>query len=203
MFAPMPMSDVGELIHVGTMDISKKSNYSLEGNGLSVSNCPDSWERIGEGTIHGDWFRLWKEGIRLVNYHGMTEEERTVIGTWALENGYVVAGTLYRVPCWGEDGELYFFTFASREEALEEAEEPDDISTVEGLLPTEKLLQASLVKVELCNVFSLITCLYAEQVLGYDGVYWDDYLDECRYSAPRGVIFNSRISEFTVEKLEV
>ena len=36
------------LYHVGSMDISKKTRNSYEGNGLSVSICPSAWESIAK-----------------------------------------------------------------------------------------------------------------------------------------------------------
>ena len=51
---------------------------------------------------------------------------------------------------------------------------------------------------ELLDVSDIITEIYAEQVLDYDGIYWDEILDVASYSAPRGVIFNSKLPSFDV-----
>lgn len=190
---------IGELYHVGTMDISKKSRYSHEGNGLSVSNCPDAWVSITNGFTHGDYFKLSKPDLKLLDYYALTQKEKDQIQLWAIENGYVQEGTLFKAISWGEDGEEYFSVYASYEEALWEADEEEDrVTPVSGLLPTQKLFDQSLVKVELLHIPGIITGLYAEQVLDYDGVYWDEVLDIGSYSAPRGVIFNSKVSSFEV-----
>ena len=193
---------IGDLYHVGTMDISKKSRFSFEGNGLSVSNCPDEWVAITEGVTHGDYFKLFKPDMRLLDYYGLSDDEKKIIQTWAIRNGYVRQGTVYKSLSWDEDGREFFSLHASYDEAFEEAgEEEDYVEEVSWLLPTEKLVDQSLVNVGLLDIPDIITELYAEQVLDYDGIYWDEDLDVTAYSAPRGVIFNSKISSFEVSNI--
>ena len=201
-FRVMKPEEIGDIFHVGTMDLSQKSEFSYEGNGLSISNCPDVWCRITEGHTHGDCFQLIKSDMKLLDYYGLTEAEKQGIQEWATEEGYVVPGKLYKSIFYGEDGEEYFSLYNSFDAALEEADyEEECVKEVAGLLPTEKLLGQSLVEVELLDMPDIITELYAEQVLGYDGVYWDEVLDEMSYSAPRGVIFNDKIHDFQVVNL--
>lgn len=195
---------IGDLYHVGAMDISRKSKHSHEGNGLSVSNCPDAWVSITKGFTHGDYFKLSKSDLKLLDYYALSQKEKEQIQAWAIENGYVQEGALYKVISWGENGEEYFSVYASYEDALWEADEEEDrVISVSGLLPTQKLLDQSLVKVELLHIPDIITGLYAEQVLDYDGIYWDEVLDVGAYSAPRGAIFNSKISSFEVVNISL
>ena len=196
-FKTMNMRQVGDIFHVGTMDISKKTAFSLEGNGLSVSNCPDSWRRITEGFTHGDLFRLRKHDMKLLDFYSLTPDEKDAIQRWAIDEGYVRPGDLYQCISYDEDGLEYHSLHESYEEAFCEADE-DEVRVVQcaGLLPTDKLLSYSLVKVDLLNIPDIITELYAAHVLDYDGIYWDEELNECAYSAPRGVIFNSKLSSF-------
>lgn len=201
-FRVMKPEEIGDIFHVGTMDLSQKSEFSYEGNGLSISNCPDVWCRITEGHTHGDCFQLIKSDMKLLDYYGLTEAEKQEIQEWAIKEGYAVPGKLYKSIFYGEEGEEYFSLYDSFDAAMEEADyEEECIKEVAGLLPTEKLLGQSLVEVELLDMPDIITELYAEQVLGYDGVYWDEVLDEMSYSAPRGVIFNDRIHDFQVVNL--
>lgn len=201
-FRVMKPEEIGDIFHVGTMDLSQKSKFSYEGNGLSISNCPDVWCRITEGHTHGDYFQLVKSDMKLLDYYGLTEAEKQEIQEWATEERYVVPGKLYKSIFYGEEGEEYFSLYDSFDAALEEADyEEECVKEVAGLLPTEKLLGQSLVEVELLDIPDIITELYAEQVLEYDGVYWDEVLDEMSYSAPRGVIFNDRIHDFQVVNL--
>lgn len=116
-----------------------------------------------------------------------------------MTNGYVKETTLYESITWGEDGEEFYSLFISYDEAFLEADEEEDrVRPVTGLVPTQKLLDQSLVRIELLNVPAIITGLYAELVLEYDGIYWDEVLDISAYSAPRGVIFNDKIASFDV-----
>ena len=191
---------IGDIYHVGTMDISKKSNYSHEGDGLSISNCPDEWVEITEGFTYGDYFRLSKPDMKLLDYYGLTDGEKSEIQRLALENGYVEEATLYKSISYGEFGDdEYFSLYDNYDDALEEADGDEEcVEEVDGLIPTQKLRDRSLVKIDLLMVRDVITALYAEQVLGYDGIWWDEELDVGVYSAPRGVIFNSRVSSFDV-----
>lgn len=190
---------IGELYHVGTMDISRKSAYSHEGDGLSVSNCPDAWCRINKGFTHGDRFRLMKPDMKLLDYYALTDEEKRTISAWAIEKGYVEEGTLYKSISFDEGGYECYSLFKSYDEAFEEAgEEAELVQKIPWLLPTQKMLETSHVKLELLQVPDTIAALFAEQVLDYDGIYWDELLDEASYSAPRGMIFNSKLSSFQV-----
>lgn len=198
-FRTFPQRLIGNLYHVGTMDIAKKSKFSHEGNGLSVSNCPDAWRRITKGLTHGKTFMLWKRSMKLLDFYILTAEEKTEIQRWAVSNGYVEEATLYKSITWNEFGEEFFSLYESYEEALTEADnEEERVQPVDGLLPTQKMKDTSMVHIELLQVRDFITALYTEQVLNYDGIYWDELLDEGVYSAPRGVIFNSKLPSFTV-----
>ena len=199
-FSCMDISVLGDLYHVGTMDISQKRNYSHEGDGLSVSICPDEWCKITEGYTSGDYFLLSKPDMKLLDYYALTPAEIQEIEAWAIENDYVRKGTLYQSVCsYDEEGNEYFSLFDDYQAALLEADcEKERVCAVDGLLPTRKLIEQSFVKVELLDVPDIITSLYAENVLNYDGVYWDELLDVNAYSAPRGVIFNSKINSFDI-----
>ena len=198
-FRIFPQELIGNLYHVGTLDITQKSNFSHEGNGLSVSNCPDAWRQITKGVTNGKTFMLQKCGMKLLDFYMLTAAEQAKIQNWAVSNGYVKETTLYKSITWDEFGEEFFSLYESYDEAFAEAdEEVDRVRPVDGLLPTQKLKDISLVRIELLQVRDFITSLYAEQVLDYDGIYWDELLDVGIYSAPRGVIFNSKLPSFTV-----
>lgn len=201
-FQPVNLKEIGSLYHVGTMDISQKSTYSLEGNGLSVSNCPEAWKRITEGNTHGDTYRLSKPNMKLLDFYSMKENEKELIKDWAVKEGYVVPGALYKYVFGDEEGNECYSLFDTYEEALYEADgDVICVEAVDGLLPTDKLKNESMVKVDFLNVMDFVTSFYAEKALGYDGVYWDEALDEAAYSAPRGVIFNSKLDSFHVKNI--
>ena len=193
---------IGKLYHVGTMDISKKSDFSREGNGLSVSNCPESWRRITHGMTNGDTFQLSKPNMKLLNFYALTPTEERLIQAWAIDEGLVIRQPRYMSFADSEDGHEYYSVFESREKALFEADDDEDrVQEYQGLVPTQKMRDSFMVHIELLDVQDFITMLYAEQVLDYDGIYWNEILEEGAYSAPRGVIFNSKLSSFTCTKI--
>jgi hypothetical protein len=51
----------------------------------------------------------------------------------------------------------------------------------------------------LAEDFALLA--YAEDVIGLDGLWWQDRYSPRRLSAPRGVIFSSRLSEWRSRQL--
>lgn len=202
MFKTYETSLIPKLYHVGTMDITKKSNFSLEWNHLSVSICPDAWIKITEGSTNGKFWCFEKKDMKLLDYYALTDKEKSMIREWSIENGYVVDATLYKSMCYDEEGIEYYSLYQSKETALREAyNEEDNVKEYKGLLPTEKLKEISLVAIELLNINSIITQLYAEKVLDYDGIYWDEELDIPSYSAPRGCIFNNKINTFKVTEV--
>ena len=65
-----------------------------------------------------------------------------------------------------------------------------------GIVPTDKLKQATgQSRIEATGVLEYILPLYAE-TLGLDGVWWQDQLDTSKLSAPRGVILPSKVKTF-------
>src|SRR5690606_31338185 len=89
--------------------------------------------------------------------------------------------------------------FASREEAARERPECE-IEQVEGWVGTGMLQSyanwAAPVSPVFVEEFALMA--HADQVLGLDGVWWDDALDIGALSAPRGGLF--RPAEWRIEE---
>lgn len=64
---------------------------------------------------------------------------------------------------------------------------------------TEKLKDISLVNVDEGKYAEEQNfLLHLEKYTDYDGVYWDEELDVLGLTAPRGVIFNSKINSFNI-----
>lgn len=210
-----PSKLIGDLYHVGTMDISRKRSFSLEGDGLSVSICPNEWRRITRQTESGLWL-LSKKDVKMLDYHKLSVRSVNNIVKWGIEKGLATKGVLYDVESYIDD-ELCYSTYATYEEAINETDIPyldeeDDeeeykgqlnrIVKREGIIATDKLKNKVSVDIDVGDVVKHIVLLYSEYVLKLDGVYWDDTLDILNYSAPRGVIFNSRLSSFSKTRLE-
>jgi len=205
----MPTVDFDELWHVGEMDISKKNPGSYEGSGLSVSVNPEAWEEISPNTAGAYWL-LTKPGNRFLDFYGVWENTqlRQSVIQWGIQQGYVESKMLYRVGWYDDELEdTVYMEFNTREEAEREAPGLEDgdqtIEEVpEGITPTAKLGQYVGETVSLANTPDMLCSAYAEQVMHLDGVWWDEILSPEILSAPRGVIFNSKLPSWTKKQVK-
>ena len=188
------------LYHNGTMNPKDKKLDSLEGGGLSVTTHPDEWAQITP--LGGELWELTKSGNRFLDAHSLTDKNEDEVIAWGVENGYIESKTIYRVPVYDEEGELWYFDFKSYNEALIEATEESEIVVKDGgLIPTPKLSKATGVRSSIAEAFNHLLTVYAETVTSYDGVWWGDDLDVGKLSAPRGVIFKDKLSEWNKESI--
>ena len=209
MFAYTNADEIGGLYHVGTLDISLKSTQSHEWNGLSVSNCPEAWKRIcGCAGITWKMSPVGQDFFLL--FHDLEDGDFEEIRAWAIQHGYFESDKEYRVHWYDEEYEEdRYFVFTGDEEQLAQdeyeeklAEEYEGVLFEEldnGLKATPRLMELSLVNIEPAMHLDIAVMLYAEEVLGADGIWWEDRYDPYALSAPRGVIFNSHMSNFTSE----
>lgn len=206
MFSYTTSNELGGIFHVGTLDISQKSNQSLEWNGLSVSNCPNTWKRIC-GCAGQTWQLIPNSSDSFLLYHDLDKDDLSEIKQWAINAGYFTNAIEYRVYYYDDElEEERYFSFAQNEEqqAREEYEwrtEEDSNATrfeiiEDGLFPTDKLMQRSLVNVDVSMYLDIAVQLYAEEVLEINGIWWEDEFNPYALSAPRGVIFNSHLEYF-------
>ena len=206
----LPTISFKKLWHVGTMDISKKQPNSHEGQGLSVSTHPEAWEKINEFTAGAHW-ELIKPGNEFLNFHAMSVPQKEQLIAWGVEQGYVQPQVKWRTYKRDEDGSsLGYFEFDTLEEALEEAgyktieeAKEDDVKIKKdskGVSPTPKFYAKMSENFSQAFVLDFLAVVYAEDVLHLDGVWWADRLSVSKYSAPRGVIFNSMLPSWTKSK---
>lgn len=205
---------VKTLYHIGYMDVSNKSMSFDDGNGLSVSICPDKWLKIREFDSKIIW-KLTKDDVELLNYYSLTKNDFDLATSWGVTEGYLEYCEMYRVTNISnnseiEDTPLIFISFKDAqkyaklklihdtyEEYLKyENDETYYIEKINGYLPTKKLKTFSMVNVDMYNCIKINMLFFLEKNTKLDGVYWDDMLDENNKTAPRGVIFNSRIESF-------
>lgn len=191
-----------ELYHVGTLNAADKRKGSLEGAGLSVSRHPESWSQIAE--ISGDVWRLTKEGNAFLNFHMLKPEQRQLITNWGVQHRFVTYGEHFTVEFFNEDAEetqtMEFDTF---EDAKDEVEylglDPSNIKHVDGVLkPTPKLLTVT--NQGQGAAFDLLTTVYVESMLPFDGIWWADRFEPWTLSAPRGVIVPKHLPSWKVER---
>lgn len=196
----LPLKTIKNVFHVGTMDIGKKSEYSFEGSGLSVSNNPDEWRKIAK--LGGDLYSLSKLNGVFVDVHEISNNQITNIISWGIKNGYVLQEKTYKVRILDEEGEEGYMEFPTYGEAKKETYDDEDvIINTEGIKPTDKLKKETRqARIAPNQSLELLLTIYIEKNTDYDGIWWEDTLDVSRYSAPRGVIFNSKISEWKADK---
>lgn len=194
--------------HVG--DITKKEKKrSFEGSGLSVSMNPDAWRKIAR--LNGETYLVHKKSPLFLDIHALSLEKRKSIFNWGIIEGYLTEGEKW-VYRYDDEDEPMYMSFLSYEDWLkhmgldpndsldQEEISKSDITRVTCFLGTDKLYQEA--GWDLGNEPSLAEtfCIlrYADEVLEIDGVYWSDILDVYRYSAPRAVIFQSRLHEWKI-----
>lgn len=194
--------NLSKVYHVGFLNVNDLEarpvvDFSLEESGLSVSQCPDEWTKIAKLGV-SDRYILKKENPNFFMAHEDGNEKAL---EWCLENGYLKRAKKYRAYNTDEDGEEYYMELDKRSEAERESE---DVRSVNGYVFDEKGIQywkshfSSKVRNDFAEAFSVV--FYAEHC-GFDGVWWNDILDVNSHSAPRGVIFQSKLSEWKITKV--
>jgi len=202
-----------KLWHVGTMKAKHKGEGSLEGAGLSVSIHPEEWKDIAE--IGGPTWELTKPGNKFLNFHRLSKPQREQIVQWGIKNGYVTEmSVVWRLEYYdSEADEERYMEYPTKEEA--EAELGSGYGDNEKVVPvksksgkrsisgTDKLKQRTKNPRadDTVVAFDLLVTVYAEDELDCDGVWWQDTFDPASLSAPRGVIFASRLPSWKAKKV--
>lgn len=186
----LPSVSFARLYHVGSLDPSDKRESSLEGAGLSVSQVPEAWEEIAR-LGSAPWWAFEREGNHFVDAHSLSPEQRERIVDWGVEKGYVRRSDRWKVSWYDDElDEEVFLLFDTEEEALDEECGPPE--RVKDVVPTETFPDPA----GRLNADQVIVAVWAEEETDFDGVYWDDRLDPVRLSAPRAVIFKSRLGRW-------
>lgn len=204
----IPIHKFKMLYHVGELDAQPlvNSRSSYEGPCLSVSEVPNAWRaiaRLGDAPL----WKLTKNENQFLNMHRMSKALKEAVLQWGTETGLTEnrEGWVTELSSSDEDGMPYtrLSLSATYEMAVRDfgADGDDDVSARYTLMmpfATEKLSIYARQKVDLMLATDMLTLAYAEQVLGLDGVFWDEELDVLAYSAPRAGIFPRKLSSWTV-----
>jgi hypothetical protein len=199
----LPTTSFGELFHVGTLDIRKKSDFNYEStNGLSVSTEPEAWCRINRGGTFGDTFTLSRLNNAFIDYHAMSNEQYDLVCQWGVDNGYIKPCKKYQYSYFDDEFEQTMtFSFFEREEADENADGEHNVTEVDGFKAQEKF--TNLVGARNDESINLIVVAYCMAETDFDGVYWHDKLDVLCLSAPRGVILQNKLADWCTSKVSV
>jgi hypothetical protein len=185
----VPSVSFKKLFHVGTLDRGLKKSESYEGQGFSVSLNPDEWRKIAR--LSGEVFSLEKSGNQFADYHELSAAQREAVLAWGKEKGYIEPVTSYDVSWfddeWDQDMTM---TFGKLDAAKTTADNYGvDVVPRNNFSATSRFPDST-VKTGSLNVEDILFTAWVTEETSFDGVWWEDDLDESRLSAPRGVIVN-------------
>lgn len=193
--------------HLGDLSGDRAKPYiSYEGKGISVSTHPDVWEDIlrRDGSISTDTPATYRlENPSADFYFVDPTDDLGKERKWAIGHEFVSEQPGYRVSYTALTEEPAHLLMDDKETARAEADarggtlEPADVLhlDVHGQTYWETAFKQPPLEADSVVINGLLPVWYAEHH-GYDGVWWDEKLDPANFSAPRGVIFQSSLSNF-------
>lgn len=211
----LPVIEKKIVWRIGDPDRVSRPEWSLEGLGVSVSEHPEAWARIAR-LSGGTWSLRRKRGTgKFLDVYALSPDQVVRLTADAIVAGLLTTDWRWKAM-WSvtdEDGEplplsegyeYSFFENRERAELEAEAAAADDwaVRRERVALPTEKLLQAWSARFS-GELTPMIASQVAWQVMlessrrDLDGFWWDDELDPGGLSAPRGMIFYSRMPRWT------
>lgn len=210
-------NEIKKLYHAGTFNIANKSKNSSDGNGLSVSICPNSWIKMARIKSDILW-EFYKEDIKMLDYYSLSEDDFKVATIWGVEQGYLIEKELFKIiNNSNTEKQSTFNCFEDLKneiklnEEYESYEEYDLFREYEDLtinkeikyIATEKLKKLSLVSIDDSNIIQINLLLFLEFNSDLDGIYYNDKLNIYKDSAPKGIIFNSKINSFSKRQVSL
>ncbi|OXX48857.1 hypothetical protein B9J93_03795 [Vibrio sp. V17_P4S1T151] len=208
----LPVTQVVEqLYHVGTLDINSRRNNSHEGRGLSISTEPDAWVKINRGLTTGNLYNLSKSGHKFIDMLEINKEHYEQIFKWGIEKGYISQDFVYIINYYDDElDDNVFIEITDSDELSAELEMMDmiyDEAIENGTLEVNDNSYTITDKFKAATGSEhkdLIVSLYCqEENIPVDGLYWDEELSISKYSAPRGVIFDNRVSSWDITKVTI
>lgn len=210
-YAGVPMVTKDPVYHVG--DLTKKRKVGgtgYEGDGLPVSEHPQTWTRITP--LGGDlWYLKRKSGKgRFMNMLAAMKNKalKSRVISWAVSSGWATQGKVWEAEWYDDEWEDTFrATYGSKEEADREHGDDEDteVKEVSRLVATPKLQNwwkgFTGKEIDPGSVEEMMFYLFARDQTDLDGVWWNEILDTTRLSAPRGSIFQDRLKNWDRKKI--
>lgn len=206
-----PVLEIYEVFHVGHLKGGKqaptraKRSTSFEGPGLSVSLVPTAWRAIARRG-GSPLFALEKPDGSAGQFADLTGRNVLAFADILVEQGLIVPRDSYFVMLTDEDGnEAGELEVESLERALEEADGDEDIIRKGiGFRPTKALRDwwARYFTGDIPDVVSIAALAWLESETDLDGAWWNELLDPVRLSAPRGVIFRTRLKYWSAFEVD-
>lgn len=192
--------------HIGDLDAERtKPQFSYEGDGLSVSTCPESWASIAR--LGGTCYTLYNPDGTFYSIDP-TETPRDVERKWCIDAGYVREVTGYRATWVNADSVEVHMEFYDKEPAELEACAADREGWVDTTTSLElgskgeaywkSAFRKSPADAGPMEVRGLLPVWYAENTTGHEGVWWHEQHDPANLSAPRGVIFQEKLDNWEI-----
>ncbi len=206
----LPKTSFEVLYHVGTMDAAQKNAAfeSLEGDGLSVSLHPEEWREIAELGNSPTWV-LTKAGNQFLDFHSLDDDQRAQIREWGIAEGWLEPARLWEVSYYDDECEdRRLFVFDNEGEARDEydgcdPESEPQLVEKDGAVATSKLSErVAMKRIDPSLGEELAVVVFAEDVAGLDGVWWEDTYDPSGLSCPRGVISVAALPGFRIERAD-
>jgi hypothetical protein len=167
---------------------------------MSFSSCPEAWEEIAE--LSGPWWDTDLSDKKIID--GLTFLKSSTlmdnVHVWALINGLATKADVFKA-IWRdtEIDEMVETWCTTKKQALAEIEDQDEASVEPSTqwAPTKALCIRMGTDVSQAgkpnpNTASELMMAWAEDH-GWDGAFWNENLNPSAYSAPRGVVFKSRL----------
>ncbi len=194
----IPVITAAKLWHWGSFDPARKNERgsSLEGNLLSVSACPEAWQKIAR--LGGSTLNETRRAATLLDMqtilNGATDDARILresIIKLSLDRGLLQIATVYSVSYYDDEWATEFtMNSLSEDLAVLEAESTGgEMSASESFIGTEELLAKHGLKNSPTMGLELAIIEWAKSQKALDGVYWDENYDPLHLSAPRGGLF--------------
>ena len=201
----LPLIKKKAVWHVGSRAAGgTRPHSSYEGFGVSVSDHPAEWARIAR--LSGETWKLTPASPRangsFLDVLRIPKAAAIRLTAAAVAEGLLVNATYWKA--WSEDnesGEQRFTLHASQREAAEEAEHLESERPPEAVrvwVATPQLLAlwaqrfSGSLGPELAEEVAWQVILERDRP-DLDGFWWDETLDPAGLSAPRGMIFYSRV----------
>lgn len=213
MVAPINIKtfEIPEVFHAGYLKAGKqaptraKRATSFEGPGLSVSLVPTAWRAIARRG-GSPLFALEKPDGSAGRFADLTGSNVLAFADILVEQGLIVPRDSYFVMLTDEEGnEAGELEVESFERALKQAGGDEDmIRQGIGFRPTKALRNwwARYFTGDIPDVVSIAALAWLESETDLDGAWWNEVLDPIRLSAPRGVIFRSRLADWSAFEVD-
>lgn len=201
----LPFLRIAHAYHLGSMQAGRKGeNYasSYEGPCLSVSLCPNAWERIarlGGSNLH----RLEREGALFLDVLRIDARTKRQLLNWAVDEGHAEIAPKWRLRQWDPDQECWsWMDYDSLDEAKDELEYADEGSIRKR---REHVLTAAGAATSGGKAgdpaFDMICLIHLRDIVrpqapGAVGLWWTERYSPETLSAPRGGVLPECVQEF-------